>query len=391
VRLPWQPQNQQALHHRQLDRIQCGHIRDADYYIGIEVGRTATAEHRVSVRALDVRAGEWVSGFGKSWTGLLTANELHALQERRIDESLRGLRVLPFSSGYPDLAASYLANNLSCLLRQQDEDDLVIHVQPLRSDHAGLRTLLGLIGNNLSRFREVRITDAREDAKYILRGEAHRIESGLYQVWVILHPRHSAEHLSGMDTATYVSIIPGGGGQQDRATVRKTYHGKPVIARMELVRRQHGGANMNLCGEPAQFDGGYGLNGADCRMLELSVDRAGQVFVFAHGVEAGIARLSGGTCPQRLKPLQAGLVSHTYVLPERTPAAREWRSVYAMAVSDRDLQQQATRLLGSLPDACSNAAGSRMDGTRLEAWLNELDRLIAANEMHVAWTARRLP
>jgi hypothetical protein len=133
VRLPWQPQQQQAQHHRRLDQVQCGRIRDASYYIGIEVTRSATAQYRVSVRALDIRAGEWVSGFGKHWSGSLTSSELHALQERRSDESLRGLRVLPFSSGHSDLAATYLANNLSCLLRQQDEEDLVIYVESLKS------------------------------------------------------------------------------------------------------------------------------------------------------------------------------------------------------------------------------------------------------------------
>ena len=167
VRLPWQPQQQQAQHHRRLDQVQCGRIRDANYYIGIEITRTASAQYRASVRALDVRASEWVSGFGKHWSGSLTSSELRALQERRTDESLRGLRVLPFSSGHPDLAATYLANNLSCLLRQQDEEDLVIYVEKLKSDQPRLRTLLSLIGNNLSRYREVRVTDVKKRSELL--------------------------------------------------------------------------------------------------------------------------------------------------------------------------------------------------------------------------------
>ena len=97
--------------------------------------------------------------------------------------------MLPFSGGHPDLAATYLANNLSCLLRQQDEDDLVIYVESLQSDQPRLRTLLSLIGNNLSRYREVRVTDRKTEAGYLLRGEAYEVQSGLYQVWVVLHPR----------------------------------------------------------------------------------------------------------------------------------------------------------------------------------------------------------
>ena len=101
VHVPWQPQQQQAQHHRRLDQVQCGRLRDASYFIGIEITRTATARFRVSVRALDVKAGEWVSGFGQHWSGNLTGSELRALQVRRTDESLRGLRVLPFSAGQP--------------------------------------------------------------------------------------------------------------------------------------------------------------------------------------------------------------------------------------------------------------------------------------------------
>ena len=238
VTLPWQPQQPQAQHHRRLDQVKCTRIRDASYYIGIEITRTAAAQHRVSVRALDVRAGEWVSGFGNSWSGPLTSSELRALQERRTDESLRGLRVLPFSSGHPDLAAGYLANNLSCLLRQQDEEDPVIYVEALKSDQPALRTLLSLIGNNLSRYREVRVTDLKQEAGFLLRGEAHEVQSGLYQVWVVLHPKNSGEHLAGMDTATYVRVLPAGGDPEPRRLAEKVSSGKPAIAGMELVRRR---------------------------------------------------------------------------------------------------------------------------------------------------------
>ena len=40
VRLPWQPQQQPAQHHRRLDQVKCGRIRDANYYIGIEITRS---------------------------------------------------------------------------------------------------------------------------------------------------------------------------------------------------------------------------------------------------------------------------------------------------------------------------------------------------------------
>lgn len=391
VRLPWQPQQQPAQHHRRLDQVECGRIRDANYYIGIEITRSATAQYRVSVRALDVRAGEWVSGFGNSWSGALTSGELRALQERRSDESLRGLRVLPFSSGHPDLAASYLANNLSCLLRQQDEEDLVIYVESLKSDQPRLRTLLGLIGNNLSRYREVRVTDARKESNFLLRGEAHEVQSGLYQLWVVLHPKDSGEHLIGMDTATYVRLQPEGGGAAPRRQANKVRRGKPAIAGMELVRRHSGTGDSDSCTEQpgGESNGGQVVEG--CPLLELSVEQADQVFVFVHGSKDGISRLSSGSCANSNEATANTAAKRSYLFPAGRFSNADWPTIYAIAVSGSDLARQFTGLLQVLPDACGNATGMRADHNGMDQWLGKLDRLIATSSEHAVWTARRIP
>ena len=387
VRLPWQPQQQQAQHHRRLDQVQCGRLRDANYYIGIEITRTATRQYRASVRALDVRAGEWVSGFGKSWSGSLTTNELHALQERRSDESLRGLRVLPFSSGHPDLAATYLANNLSCLLRQQDEEDLVIYVESLKSDQPGLRTLLSLIGNNLSRYREVRVTDTKKESNFHLRGEAYEIQSGLYQVWVVLRPKNSGEHLVGMDTATYISMQPAGGGHEPRRLAKPVRNGKPAIAGMELVRRHSSNDETIDC--TAQQSGAPLLDG--CPVLELSVERADQVFVFVHGTKHGISRLSSASCDSGSEATAGTQAKRSYLFPAERFSSSDWPTVYAIAVSGSKLAQQFNGLLRVLPDACGDSTGMRADNNSIDQWLGKLDRLIATNSDHAVWTARRIP
>jgi hypothetical protein len=391
VTLPWQPQQPPAQHHRQLDQVQCGRIRDADYYIGIEIARTATAQYRVSVRALDVRAGEWVSGFGKSWSGALTPGELHALQERRTDESLRGLRVLPFSSEHPDMAAGYLANNLSCLLRQHDEEDLVIYVESLKSDQPALRTLLSLVGNNLSRYREVRVTDVKKESNFVLRGEAHEVQPDLYQVWVVLHPKGSGQHLVGMDTDTYVRSSPAGDDRRRTRPATGLPDAKPAIAAMELVRRRSSGGDSDNCtGQPG---GGYG--GAPvtvgCPLLELTVERADRVFVFVHGTRDGLSRLSSATCSSdREAPVDIE-EKRTYRFPAGRFSDSDWPTVYAIAVSGPDLSRQFSGLLEVLPDACSSAPGRRADKDGMDLWLDGLDHLIAASGDHAVWTARRIP
>jgi hypothetical protein len=385
VHVPWQPQQQQVQHHRRLDQVQCSRVRDASYFVGIEITRTATARFRVSVRALDVKAGEWVSGFGQHWSGNLTGSELRALQVRRTDESLRGLRVLPFSAGQPDLAATYLANNLSCLLRQQDVEDLRIKVEMLGSDQPQLRTLLGLIGNNLSRYREVQVTDAGRQANFVLRGEAHLIQPGLYQVWVVLHPRDSGVHLAGMDTATYIRIPPAGnGGSRKRSVAQENSSMMPIITRptithMELVRHTNSHAYRDRCSD--------GLQG--CPVLEVDVEQAEQVFVIAHGTKDGISRLSGACDTTSGGPARPG--RHTYRFPESRFTSSDWPTVYAIAVTGVEPGRQFSQLLEEVPDACSDVSGLHAGAEGRDQWLDRLDRLIAANPGQVIWTARRLP
>ena len=382
VHVPWQPQQQQAQHHRRLDQVQCGRRRDASYYIGIEITRTATAQYRLSVRVLDVKAGEWVSGFSHHWSGHLTASELRALQVRRTDESLRGLRVLPFSAGQPDLAASYLANNLSCLLRHQDVEDLKIKVEPLASEQSQLRTLLGLVGNNLSRYREVQVTDVGRQANFVLRGETHMIQQGLYQIWVVLHPRESGDHLAGMDTATYIRLPPSGNSPSSPKAPRVAQENSgmtPTITRMELVRHVNRTDYRDNCGDKQ--------NG--CPVLEVDVEQADQVFVIAHGTKDGISQLSGACDSTALAQAHSG--RHVFRFPESRFTPADWPTAYAIAVSGAEPGRQFQQLLQDVPDACSSVDGLHTVTESRDQWLDRLDRLIAANRDHAVWTARRLP
>ncbi len=290
--------------------------------------------------------------------------------------------MLPFSSGHPDLAATYLANNLSCLLRQQDEDDLVIYVESLRSDQPGLRTLLSLVGNNLSRYREVRVTDHRKEAHFFLRGEAYEIQSGLYQVWVVLHPKNSGEHLSGMDTATYLRIRTAGSGPVPVRLAKTVPVAKPAIAELELVRR-HGSDGCT------QKGGAHSV--AACPVLELTVEGAERVFVFVHGPKDGISRLSSGNCDNSDAAAAKSWVTHNYRFPAARFADSDWATVYAIAVSGPETGRQFSAHMQVLPDACGQAAGMHADSTTVDLWLDKLDHLIATNNSHTAWTARRIP
>jgi hypothetical protein len=355
--LPWRPSRQEQRHHRRLAHADCRNLRDANYFVGIETSRTLSGEYRISVRALDLKAREWVTGFGKTWQGQLSAAERAAMQQRHPDEALRGLRVLPFSPDQIDLASDYLANNLSCLLQQQDQEELVIRVDAARVDLPFLSRLLGMIGNNLSRYREVRVSDSPAEADLVLRGEAHELQPGLYQVWVVLNAEGSGTHLAGMDTATYLSTGAGQAGPPRPPPADR----EPRVRRLDLVPRA---------------SGGFGL--------ELAVEHADRVFVIAHSQGEGVTRLYPRGC--RGVAADGGGRYRAAELPLTGEA-----TVYAIAVRGREPGERLARHIYVLPDSCSGGSRSALSDARLEPWLERLDRLVAEHRGQLAWSAQRTP
>ena len=365
VNLPWQPQQHGPRHHRRLADVDCGNTRVASYYIGIEISATPAGQHRVSLRALDVRARQWVGGFSKSWQGALSASELAAMGRLRIDESLRGLRVLPFGADQSDLAADYLANNLSCLLRQQDEQELVIHIAPGESKKTRFPGLLKMVGNNLARYREVRVTEQKSEAGFTLRGETHEIGEGLSQIWLVLQPRRSGLHLPGMDTATYIAADPARGGVPP--------HSPSLPAAVTNMRVSPDSADA--CANPAATGG--------CQRLQVETANARQLFVIRHAKDSGLVRLLPSGCAG--VPEQVGGRQRYLVAGLDGGAA----TYYGIAVQDRQLQGTFSRHMQQLPDGCSVTVGERLSDSRLQSWLERLDRMIADNPERVAWAARR--
>jgi hypothetical protein len=206
--LSWRPAIQPWEHHQSLEDVSCGDYRKIHYYIGIDCGLTRVERNLfVKVRALNLAEQKWVSGFGRSWQGTPTPAQLAALNREHPDDYLRGLRPLPFSDRQPDLLAAYLARNLSCLLRQGKEDDLVVYVEKAAERTPGVfQTTLELVGKYLARFREVVVTDDPHQANITLVTEIHPIHQSFYQVWVSARHRRGEKYLPGAETEAYVLI-----------------------------------------------------------------------------------------------------------------------------------------------------------------------------------------
>ncbi|MCP4996493.1 MAG: hypothetical protein GY934_22360 [Gammaproteobacteria bacterium] len=361
INIPWRPNSREPQHHTRLSSAACSDQRKAAYYLALEITPQPNGEYALSIRALDIAAREWVSGFGISWRGQLTSMEQQALVQGESDESLRGLRALPFGQSQSDLAANYLANNLSCLLQQQDQQQLTIKIEPADGDKGDLKTLLALIGNNLSRYREVRISDKTEEANYLLRGELHSLEPNLNQIWVVLTPKGSGVHLSGVDTATYQHA-----GEMIEHSVAEQRM-EPVYSQLEMQLHAGSPSYNNYCVEGAP---------ELCRSLSVDAANARSLFVVAlneRGVLSRIYPASCGSSPSSL-PLPMTRLETTY---------------YALATSNHLLSQKLRRKMHQLPDGCDDTGAAPMSPADLDRWIDHLDELAVSYGDQLSWVAER--
>ena len=370
VNLAWEPSRKGDIHHRRLASIDCRNTQRARYYIGIEISPLVSGSYRVSVRALDIDERRWVSGFGKSWQGPLTPGEQQALAELGIDEALRGLRMLPFHADQMDLAADYLANNLECLLRQQERDELLVYVEQKKSSLPVLSRLLGMIGSHLSRYGELRITDNRDEGAFILRGEAHRLNDGLYQIWIRLNPRRSGTHLAGMDTATYIRT----------SAVDNLAAGpeKPQISKLSLSPTAGRSFACNESGDQ------------DCYNLEVDTVGAEELFLFAYDAQTGVGRLKPGRCRTSQEPATGARQGRYRISGIQLPENRGEGTVYAIAANGRRLREALNRHIDRIPDRCDGGSDG-LSSEELDRWLDGLDRLIDGHRQTLAWSAVRTP
>ncbi|ADE14664.1 hypothetical protein Nhal_1523 [Nitrosococcus halophilus Nc 4] len=205
----WRPATRPWQHPRRLADLACGEFSQARYYIGVDIHSSPLDKTvEVSVRALDVHHKQWVSGFHQSWRGQLSRLQQEALSRRHKDEYLRGLRPLPFSAHQPDLLASYLAHNLSCLLRHSPlPEEVVIYAQPPTSENLPyFRTALDLVDHYLGRFHKVQVVNDPQQATVILESQVYSLHHNLYQVWVTLRHTQDQRYLPGTQTKAYVRL-----------------------------------------------------------------------------------------------------------------------------------------------------------------------------------------
>lgn len=396
VNLVWRPSAPLWEHHRRPIRARCQDPNAAHYYIGVQVSAEPGGDARVSVRALDLQDQAWVSGFGRHWQGRLSAAQQRALSSRQPDEYLRGLRVLPFGASQTDLAAAYLAENLSCLLGGRDSD-MRVYVAPVQDAPADLQTTLGLLGNHLGRLQAVPLTDDPAAATHVLRVEALAVHGSTYQVWARLHPRQGASETTTVDTLAYVQLsLTASGGPPVQAP--DPNGGTRLLSPLRLLAPRDPG----LCASDDPWRrgerwiaGSEPVPAGGCFALELAARRDADVFLLNHRLDAALVRLLPDPCGDRGRRLRLAAGETLRVPGGGGGRVAPWgerpglESFYALAASDPVASRALARHLQALPGACE-PAGAGPDEEALDRWLRDLDRLMARHGTGVDWQAVRV-
>ena len=382
VRLAWRPTAAPPGHHRSLSTADCGLDRTIAYYIGIEAKARPDGRLSISVRALDVADGAWVPGFGLSWQGTATATELRQLSTRDPDPYLRGLRPLPFGAGQADLAAQYLARNLSCLLRARGHEDLQLRIEAPVNQAAFARRTLDLVGNYLSRYNEVMVTAGAGDTGLVLNGRLYQVDDDLYQLWIRVLSEDSGQRLAGVDTAAYVRLS---GTRPSPSYDSRTAAQSPLLQQVRAIST----GNSNQCGNGAGtlHSGGTAGSGqaqpsAACLVIELAWRSDANAYLLAVDYQGHLSRLWPARCNRDGRTVTTAA---TQTLQQ--PVSAAGTTFYALAVAEHATTAALRGHLALLQPYCSGAR-SVATGAGAAQWLSEFQELLDENGSGVEW--RRL-
>jgi hypothetical protein len=206
INLAWQPQNTSSNSPRSILAFPCRNLKRPSYYIGIDLQESHTPGFfTLKVKALNLAENRWMDGFGLSWQGALSHEQSRLHKKHTADPTLKGRRTLPFTEHEPDLIASYLAQKLSCQLSQSRIENLVVTVIP-SGPNPFIKRISTLMERYLVQFKEVHVTDKRENSNVTIHLRAEHIVENVYQLWSSAERRIDKTSLQGMEINTYVRL-----------------------------------------------------------------------------------------------------------------------------------------------------------------------------------------
>ena len=200
-----------------LQELKCDGFVEHKMLLTIDIKRLGRVDDnlaRVNIRAIDLKKGNWITGFSLHNKVVLTRQQRRDLAALHRDEYLRGLKYVPFLEPQRDEMAAYLARNLSCIFREAyTGNDMKVFVDSSKLRRKN-KNIAWFVKKQLHFCNEILLCNNRENADWVLVAEAKETGSGtgLAQFWIELYERKGGELVKGLATYTYFVIgedIPG--------------------------------------------------------------------------------------------------------------------------------------------------------------------------------------
>ncbi len=395
--LVWRPPIKLWRNRRNLLDLVCEMREKATIQVTIEVDDTfVTGELRIAVQSFDLQENTWVRGFKKVWIGKPTARQKQLLAKRIVDRNQLGSRALPFRSDQPDLMASYLAENLSCLLKQTGETTLKLSLlKPADRLPGFFQTTFQLLGHYLSRFREVEITQQDETANVILTAEVHAIDPKLFQISVLLRSLDKSIRIFGVGTEAYVYL-------DEITPIRQTPEQKPLISLFQLIAPR---AQSHCRHDNPWQQGHINLTGTSrlpnngCFAVRFKAAKTANLYLLAQTDDGQLTRLFPNSCNllglklslrgteiRKHQSIHAPLLDNGklgyFQLDKQTGSER----IYAITVADPKLEAELNQRIRRAADLCVRSQHRSNDD--VQRFRAELQALARKSQGNLEWQER---
>jgi len=195
----------------QLQDLNCSGSKEFKILLTVDLKQVGSAKDnlaRIDIRAINTATGTWVSGFSVYSIVLLASRQSMDLAARpHYDETLKGLKFLPFQTHQQDEMAAYLARNLSCIFKERPiNDEIGVFVDD--SEAKRHQNVVELLKRQLNFFNEIQLLTNEKKADWVLKAKALEtgVNTGLYQFWVETYKREGGEMIKGLTTYAYYEI-----------------------------------------------------------------------------------------------------------------------------------------------------------------------------------------
>ncbi|HSD70969.1 MAG TPA: hypothetical protein VLB07_15530 [Woeseiaceae bacterium] len=387
IRIVWRPEQSLPGRIAGSGEVDCSADK-VHYYIGLELTETRAGEFAFELRALDLEDRSWVAGFGKSWSGALTAAQHRAWREVATDQSFLGERDVPFTGSQTDLLAARLAHKLGCSLLQQVAGE---YIATSGAGEAGETAgMIELVTNNLAAYHALRVATDGSEANATIEARAHKVDEDLYQYWVTVRPNAAASDLKAISASAYVYI-------------EEQFNAAELVTALPPVSYTRQGAMLSGLRLVELDDVRSCSNRRDCFALQTRSNEDAIVFFLNHQLNHGLVRLAGEDCTQRAtaRVIRAN-ESVNFSLLADAPGGGEWLpgekwelspsmdTYYVLAASDNKAARALARHVERLPLRCTASVRQGLKGGELQRWLAELETIADHWKTEIDWQLIRV-